>query len=190
MAVAAAPAAGAAPAAAAAAVEEQTEFTVVLKEVGAKKIEVIKAVREINTALGLKEAKDLVEGAPKPVKEGVNKAEAAVAEGQAGSRRRHRRSQVVTVRRDAMKGRESSTLLPLFSSGRQDVTTKTEDAKRHEGRTSPGMRGRADPRRSAGLPARVMGRRTLDGARAPGPRHLASIGAGRMPALRLRSPAE
>jgi len=77
MAVAAAPAAGAAPAAAAAAVEEQTEFTVMLKEVGAKKIEVIKAVREINTALGLKEAKDLVEAAPKPVKEGVNKAEAA-----------------------------------------------------------------------------------------------------------------
>ena len=77
MAVAAAPAAGAAPAAAAAPVEEQTEFTVMLKEVGAKKIEVIKAVREINSALGLKEAKDLVEAAPKPVKEGVNKAEAA-----------------------------------------------------------------------------------------------------------------
>lgn len=77
VAVAAAPAAGAAPAAAAAPVEEQTEFTVVLKEVGAKKIEVIKAVREINTTLGLKEAKDLVEAAPKPVKEGVNKAEAA-----------------------------------------------------------------------------------------------------------------
>ena len=75
-AVAAAPAAGAA-AAAAAPVEEQTEFTVVLKDVGAKKIEVIKAVREINPALGLKEAKDLVEAAPKPIKEGVNKAEAA-----------------------------------------------------------------------------------------------------------------
>ncbi len=76
VAVAAAPAAGAA-AAAAAPVEEQTEFTVVLKDVGAKKIEVIKAVREINPALGLKEAKDLVEAAPKPIKEGVNKAEAA-----------------------------------------------------------------------------------------------------------------
>ncbi len=77
VAVAAAPAAGGAPAAAAAPVEEQTEFTVILKDVGAKKIEVIKAVREINSALGLKEAKDLVEAAPKPIKEGVNKAEAA-----------------------------------------------------------------------------------------------------------------
>ena len=66
-------AAGAAPAAAA---EEQTEFTVVLKEAGPNKINVIKVVREI-TALGLKEAKDLVEGAPKPIKEGVNKDEAA-----------------------------------------------------------------------------------------------------------------
>ena len=66
-------AAGAAPAAAA--VEEQTEFEVVLKEVGAKKINVIKAVREV-TSLGLKEAKDLVEGAPKAVKEGVTKDEA------------------------------------------------------------------------------------------------------------------
>jgi large subunit ribosomal protein L7/L12 len=75
VAAAAAPAAGAA--AVAAPVEEQTEFTVVLKDVGAKKIEVIKAVREINSALGLKEAKDLVEAAPKPIKEGVNKAEAA-----------------------------------------------------------------------------------------------------------------
>ena len=64
------------PAAAAAApVEEKTEFTVVLAGVGEKKIEVIKEVRAI-TGLGLKEAKDLVEGAPKPVKEGVNKDEA------------------------------------------------------------------------------------------------------------------
>jgi large subunit ribosomal protein L7/L12 len=70
-AVAAGPAAGAAPAAAA---EEKTEFTVVLKEAGANKIGVIKEVRAI-TGLGLKEAKDLVEGAPKSVKEGVNKAE-------------------------------------------------------------------------------------------------------------------
>jgi large subunit ribosomal protein L7/L12 len=74
VAVAAGPAAGgAAPAAAAA---EQTEFTVVLKESGANKINVIKVVREI-TSLGLKEAKDLVEGAPKPIKEGVPKDEAA-----------------------------------------------------------------------------------------------------------------
>ena len=71
-AVAAAPA-GAAVAAPAA--EAQTEFTIVLKEAGANKIGVIKEVRAI-TGLGLKEAKDLVEGAPKPVKEGVNKAEA------------------------------------------------------------------------------------------------------------------
>ena len=65
-------AAGAAPAAAA---EEKTEFTVQLTSAGDKKIEVIKVVRAI-TGLGLKEAKDLVEGAPKPVKEGVNKADA------------------------------------------------------------------------------------------------------------------
>jgi large subunit ribosomal protein L7/L12 len=71
VAVAAGPAAAAAPAA-----EEKTEFTVVLAAVGEKKIEVIKEVRVI-TGLGLKEAKDLVEGAPKPVKEGVNKDEAA-----------------------------------------------------------------------------------------------------------------
>jgi large subunit ribosomal protein L7/L12 len=68
-------AAAAAPGAAAAPVEEQTEFTVVLAAHGEKKIEVIKEVRAI-TGLGLKEAKDLVEGAPKPVKEGVNKADA------------------------------------------------------------------------------------------------------------------
>ena len=68
--------AGPAAAAAAPAAEEQTEFTVVLTAAGEKKIEVIKEVRAI-TGLGLKEAKDLVEGAPKPVKEGVNKDEAA-----------------------------------------------------------------------------------------------------------------
>ena len=63
-------------AAAAAPAEEKTEFTVTLTEVGGNKINVIKVVREI-TSLGLKEAKDLVEGAPKPIKEGVNKDEAA-----------------------------------------------------------------------------------------------------------------
>jgi len=68
-------AAGPAAAGPAAAAEEQTEFTVVLLEAGANKIGAIKEVRAI-TGLGLKEAKDLVEGAPKPVKEGVNKAEA------------------------------------------------------------------------------------------------------------------
>jgi len=72
VAVAAGPAAGAAPAAA---VEEKTEFTVELKDAGANKINVIKVVREV-TGLGLKEAKDLVEGAPKTVKEGVAKDEA------------------------------------------------------------------------------------------------------------------
>ncbi|WP_454765239.1 50S ribosomal protein L7/L12 [Cupriavidus campinensis] len=70
MAVAAAPGAGGAAAA-----EEKTEFNVVLAEIGANKVGVIKAVREI-TGLGLKEAKDLVDGAPKPVKEGVDKAAA------------------------------------------------------------------------------------------------------------------
>ncbi len=73
-AVAAAPAAGAGAAAAPAA-EEKTEFTVVLTAAGANKINVIKAVREV-TSLGLKEAKDLVDGAPKPVKEGITKEEA------------------------------------------------------------------------------------------------------------------
>jgi len=72
----AAPAAGGAPAAAA---EEQTEFTVVLAEVGANKVSVIKTVREL-TGLGLKEAKDLVDGAPKPVKEGLSKADAEAAQ--------------------------------------------------------------------------------------------------------------
>ena len=67
---------GAAAGAAAAPVEEKTEFNVTLTEVGAEKIKVIKVVREV-TSLGLKEAKDLVEAAPKPVKEGVNKDEAA-----------------------------------------------------------------------------------------------------------------
>ena len=67
---------GAAGAAPAAVVEEKTEFTVMLTDAGDKKINVIKAVREV-TNLGLKEAKDLVEGAPKPVKEGISKDEAA-----------------------------------------------------------------------------------------------------------------
>jgi large subunit ribosomal protein L7/L12 len=71
--VVAAPAGGGAAAAPAA--EEETEFTVVLTAAGANKINVIKAVREV-TSLGLKEAKDLVDGAPKPIKEGVNKEEA------------------------------------------------------------------------------------------------------------------
>jgi len=68
--------AAAAPAAAAVEVEEQTEFTAILSEIGPNKIPVIKVVREL-TGLGLKEAKDLVDGAPKPVKEGVSKDEAA-----------------------------------------------------------------------------------------------------------------
>ena len=74
--VAVASVAAAAPVAAAAEVEEQTEFTAILAEIGPNKIPVIKVVREL-TGLGLKEAKDLVDGFPKPVKEGVNKDEAA-----------------------------------------------------------------------------------------------------------------
>ncbi|MBL8315916.1 MAG: 50S ribosomal protein L7/L12 [Rubrivivax sp.] len=74
----AAPAAGGGGGAAAPAAEEQTEFTVVLSEVGANKVSVIKVVREL-TGLGLKEAKDLVDGAPKPVKEGIAKADAEAA---------------------------------------------------------------------------------------------------------------
>jgi large subunit ribosomal protein L7/L12 len=77
-AAAAAVAAPAASGAAAPAAEEQTEFTVVLAAIGDNKVNVIKAVREI-TGLGLKEAKDLVDGAPKPVKEGINKADADAA---------------------------------------------------------------------------------------------------------------
>jgi large subunit ribosomal protein L7/L12 len=77
-AAAAAAVAGPAAAAPAAAVEEQTEFTVVLSSFGENKVNVIKAVREL-TGLGLKEAKDLVDGAPKPVKEAVNKADAEAA---------------------------------------------------------------------------------------------------------------
>jgi large subunit ribosomal protein L7/L12 len=75
-AVAVAPAAGGGAAAGAAAAEEKTEFTVILKDAGANKINTIKAVREV-TSLGLKEAKDLVDGAPKPLKENVSKDEAA-----------------------------------------------------------------------------------------------------------------
>jgi large subunit ribosomal protein L7/L12 len=75
-AVAVAPAAGGGAAAGAAAAEEKTEFTVILKETGANKINTIKAVREV-TSLGLKEAKDLVDGAPKPLKENVSKEDAA-----------------------------------------------------------------------------------------------------------------
>jgi len=71
-------AAGPAAAAPAAAVEEQTEFTVVLASFGENKVNVIKTVREL-TGLGLKEAKDLVDGAPKPVKEGISKADAEAA---------------------------------------------------------------------------------------------------------------
>ena len=70
--------AGAGGGAAAAVVEEQTEFTVMLTEIGANKVQVIKAVREL-TGLGLKEAKDLVDGAPKPVKEAIAKADAEAA---------------------------------------------------------------------------------------------------------------
>ena len=85
-------AAGGGGAAAGAAVEEQTEFDVMLKEAGAKKIQVIKVVREL-TGLGLKEAKDLVDGAPQTVKAGVSKDEAA-SQGQARRAGRDRRGEV------------------------------------------------------------------------------------------------
>jgi large subunit ribosomal protein L7/L12 len=74
----AAPGGGGGGGAAAAVVEEQTEFAVILTEIGANKVSVIKVVREL-TGLGLKEAKDLVDGAPKPVKEGIAKADAEAA---------------------------------------------------------------------------------------------------------------
>lgn len=77
----AAPGGGGGGAAAAAVVEEQTEFTLMLTEIGANKVQVIKAVREL-TGLGLKEAKDLVDGTPKPVKETMNK-----ADGEAGKKK-------------------------------------------------------------------------------------------------------
>jgi len=77
----AAPGGGGGGGAAAAVVEEQTEFTLMLTEIGANKVQVIKAVREL-TGLGLKEAKDLVDGAPKPVKETMNK-----ADGEAGKKK-------------------------------------------------------------------------------------------------------
>ena len=88
----AAPAAGGGGAAAAV-VEEKTEFNVMLIEAGANKVSVIKAVREI-TGLGLKEAKDLVDGAPKPVKEAIAKADAEAALEEAGRRRRQGRTEV------------------------------------------------------------------------------------------------
>ena len=90
------PAAGGAVRRRAAAAEEQTEFDVMLKEAGAKKIQVIKVVREM-TGLGLKEAKDLVDGAPQTVKAGVSKDEAAHDQGQARRAGRGRRSEVRTL---------------------------------------------------------------------------------------------
>jgi large subunit ribosomal protein L7/L12 len=90
----------AAPAAAAVAavVEEKTEFDVILKDAGANKIQVIKAVREL-TSLWLKEAKDLVDGAPKAIKEAVSKEEADAAKAEVGRSRRHRRNQVISPMR-------------------------------------------------------------------------------------------
>ena len=98
----AAPAAGGAGGAAAPAAEEQTEFTVTLKEAGAKKIQVIKVVREI-TGLGLKEAKDLVDGAPQTVKAGVSKDEAATRSRPSWKSRARRRSEVRAARRPRLR---------------------------------------------------------------------------------------
>ncbi len=88
--------AGGGGAAAAAPAEEKTEFTVILKDAGANKINVIKAVREVTT-LGLKEAKDLVDGAPKAIKEGVTKDEAETIRKKITERWRNRRSKVNNV---------------------------------------------------------------------------------------------
>ena len=93
VAVAAAPAAGAAAAAA----EEKTEFDVVLKEAGAEKIKVIKVVREVVTGLGLKEAKELVDGAPKTLKEGVSKEDAEKIKAQVRRGWRDCRNQVISA---------------------------------------------------------------------------------------------
>src|SRR3982751_2657542 len=93
--------------AAAAPVEEKTEFTVVLAAAGEKKIEVIKEVRAI-TGLGLKEAKDLVEGAPKPVKEGVNKDEAEKIKAQlekAGAKVELKKAKLASIRSPASEAR-------------------------------------------------------------------------------------
>ena len=99
---------------AAPAAEEQTEFTVTLKEAGAKKIQVIKVVREL-TGLGLKEAKDLVDGAPQAVKAGVSKDEAAHDQGQAGRAGRCRRSE---VRAAGRSGRGTGVTRRPAASGR------------------------------------------------------------------------
>ena len=115
----AAPAAGGAGGAAAPAAEEQTEFTVTLKEAGAKKIQVIKVVREL-TGLGLKEAKDLVDGAPQAVKAGVSKDEAADRQGQAGRAGRCRRSEVRAARRPR-RGRASPDALRFRSLEHPDL---------------------------------------------------------------------
>ena len=105
-----------------AAVEEQTEFTVTLKEAGAKKIQVIKVVREI-TGLGLKEAKDLVDGAPQAVKSGVSEGRGRRSQGQARRAGRSRRSEVeAAVDRERGAG---VTPTPLRRSGRSSTLTFT-----------------------------------------------------------------
>ena len=116
----AAPAAGGAAAAAA---EEQTEFTVMLAAAGENKVNTIKAVREV-TGLGLKEAKDLVDGAPKPVKEGVNKADAEAAQEEAGRSRRQGRGQVIAVAVDVLAGVERHRPGGVRSNAVPDVKSK------------------------------------------------------------------
>ena len=114
-AAAAAPAAAAGPAAAAAPAEVQTEFTVLLTEVGDKKINVIKAVREV-TSLGLKEAKDLVEAAPSTIKEAVSKEEADDDQEEVRRGRRQGHDQVVTLM--VIRSRVDGEDLSIRSSGR------------------------------------------------------------------------
>ena len=127
------------------AVEEQTEFDVVLKEAGAKKIQVIKVVREL-TGLGLKEAKDLVDGAPQTVKAGVSKDEAAAGQGQAGRAGRGRRSEVSGRRAGRQRDRLDPAPRPAASS---DLAHFTCDALViNDPRTHNSVR-RSPPRRRA-----------------------------------------
>jgi len=103
-------------AAAAAPAEEKTEFAVVLTEVGGNKINVIKAVREV-TSLGLKEAKDLVDGAPKTVKDGVSKDEAATIKEEVRRRGRQGRKSSKTALRGQFCGRRQQASVAAFGGG-------------------------------------------------------------------------
>ena len=132
-------AAAGAPAGEAAPAEEKDTFDVVLTAVGDKKIQVIKVVRELDPGLGLKEAKDLVDSAPKAVLEGVNKEKADEGQGQARGGRRHRRAQVARAR--IASTREAGSLSrarPRRSSRRRDRARRGYERRSatHNGRTA------------------------------------------------------